>query len=167
MRVTIRLVTSQPQWTVPPAPRPHWPSTLLIVGVIGNTILSGAALILALTQSGGVPQSAYTAAQKSEAQTQFCSRYYLAANAARIDTTGPDPALARISTTNGALMLETAADSPALDSNFRDAALELAAAYRAMTVNGTQGMADDSQRQAILDDAVAKNDVLKEMCGGS
>ncbi len=62
-------------------------------------------------------------------------------------------------------MLETAAANPALDGQFREAALALATAYQTMTAKGTQGVADDTQRQAALDDALAKDRVLRELCG--
>jgi hypothetical protein len=48
--------------------------------------------------------------------------------AVRVDTAGTDKALARIATTNGAIMLEMAAANPALDTNHRDAAHALAMA---------------------------------------
>lgn len=135
---------------------------LAVVGVV----LAMAALIVALVAlSRAASTPAYSAAEKAAAQANLCSRYRLAANAARVDTTSSEAALARISTTNGALMLETAAANPALDGQFREAALALATAYQTMTAKGTQGVADDTQRQAALDDALAKDRVLRELCG--
>lgn len=155
------------QWPVP-VPVPHRPRrrlyALLVVGIIANTALSTVALVMGLSQSGANLVPTYTAAQKATAQTQLCSRYRLAAQAARIETSSGDVALARISTTNGALILETAAADPALDSAFRDAALALATAYRTMTVKQTEGMADDTENQAVLDAALDKNRAMKDLC---
>ncbi|CNM45659.1 Exported protein of uncharacterised function [Mycobacterium tuberculosis] len=60
-----------------------------------------------------------------------------------------------------------AAANPTLDANHRDAARALATAYGTLTAKGTYGIASDSEYQAALDDIVAKDAVLKKVCGGS
>lgn len=166
MGSTIRNVTmTPPPWPAPPAavqPRRRLTAVLAVL-VVMLAITAVTVAVVALTRTAPAPT--YSAAQRAEAQANLCSRYRLAANAARVDTTSSDVALARISTTNGALMLETAAANPALEANFREAALALAVAYQTMTAKGTQGVADDAQRQAALDDAIAKDHALKDLCG--
>jgi hypothetical protein len=63
-------------------------------------------------------------------------------------------------------MLDTAADNPALDADHRDAARVLAAAYGMLTAKGTYGVATDAEFQSALDDAIAKDAVMKKVCGG-
>ncbi|VBA44283.1 hypothetical protein LAUMK136_05548 [Mycobacterium attenuatum] len=88
------------------------------------------------------------------------------AQAAKVDTAGTDKALARIATTNGALMLYMAAANPALGSKDRDAARALAMAEGALTAKGSYGVATDAEYQAALDDAIAKDAAMKKVCGG-
>jgi hypothetical protein len=95
-----------------------------------------------------------------------CDTYKLVARAAQIDTAGTDKALARVATTNGALMLDMAAANAALDANHRDAARALAIAYGALTAKGSYGVATDAEYQAALDDANAKDAAMKKVCGG-
>lgn len=64
----------------------------------------------------------YTAAQTAAAQRQLCDTYKLVAHAVPVDTNGSDKALARITLTNAAAILDNAAADPALDAKHRDAA---------------------------------------------
>ncbi|WP_083198716.1 hypothetical protein [Mycobacterium malmoense] len=100
------------------------------------------------------------------AQQQLCDVYKLAAQAAQVDTAGTDKALARIATTNGALLLEMAADNPVLDAKHRDAAHALAMAYGTLTAKGSAGVATDAEYQAALTDAISKDAAMKKVCGG-
>ncbi|KZS80740.1 hypothetical protein B4U45_14070 [Mycobacterium persicum] len=142
-----------------------WPTIALAVIA---TVVAVAALIVALTASkpsaASVPT--YTAAETTAAQRQLCSTYELVAQAARVDTAGSDKALARIATTNGALMLYIAAANPALDASYRDAARALATAEGTLTAKGSYGVATDAEYQAALDDAIAKDAAMKKVCGG-
>ncbi|WP_253188989.1 hypothetical protein [Mycobacterium colombiense] len=100
---------------------------------------------------------------------QLASRrdtYKLAAQAAQVETAGSDKALARIATSNGAILLEMAAANPVLDAEHRDAARALAVAYGTLTAKGSYGVATDAQYQAALDDAIAKDAAMKKVCGG-
>lgn len=112
-------------------------------------------------------QLAYSADETLAAQRQLCKTYKLVAQAAQVDTAGTDKALARIATTNGALMLDMAAANAALDSSHRDAARALATAYATLTAKGTYGVASDADYRAALDDAIAKDFAMKKLCGGS
>ncbi|BBY03532.1 hypothetical protein MSEO_40310 [Mycobacterium seoulense] len=92
--------------------------------------------------------------------------YQLAAKAVQVDTAGTDKALARIATTNGALMLDMAASNPALDANHRDAARALEAAYLTVTAKSSYGVATEADFQSALDDVIAKDAAMKKVCSG-
>ncbi|OBG76326.1 hypothetical protein A9X05_24515 [Mycobacterium sp. E3298] len=132
------------------------------------------ALIIALTRptvTGTSPSTTTTAPTAdptaiAAAQQQLCDVYKLAAQVAQVDTAGTDKALARIATTNGALLLEMAAADPVLDANHRDAAHALAMAYGALTAKGSAGVATDAEYQAALTDAISKDAAMKKVCGG-
>lgn len=121
----------------------------------------------ASTSSATSTAPSYSGAEVAAAQRQLCDTYKLAAQAAQVDTAGSDKALARIATTNGALLLEMAAANPALDPAHRDAARALATAYGTLTAKGSYGVATDTEYQASLDDATAKDAAMKKVCGGA
>ncbi|MGZ4513310.1 MAG: hypothetical protein ACXVX5_01000 [Mycobacterium sp.] len=163
------------QWMPPYAPQPvarpfAWPAIALSAIA---TVAAVAALVVALTKpTASVPAMApgaptYTAAEAAVAQRELCETYKLAARAIAVDTAGTDRALARIADTNGAVMLEMAAANPALDSQHRDAARALAAAYAAVTAKGNSVVANDAEYRAALADVIAKDAVMKRVCGGS
>lgn len=147
-----------------------WPAIALAVIA---AIVSVAAVFAAFTRSSSSAPTAattvptYTAAETAAAQRQLCDTYKLAAQAVRVDTAGTDKGLARIATTNGALMLDTAAANPALDTNHRDAARALATAYTTLTAKGSSGVATDAEYQATLNDIVAKDSEMKNVCGSA
>lgn len=154
-------------YAAPSAPRPHtWPA--MVVGGVG-VLLGAAALVVALTRPTPEPVAVkaptYTAAEIAGAQQQLCDTYKMAAQAAQVDTAGTDRALARISTSNGALLLEMAAGNPAVNIEYRDAARALAMAYGTLTAKGTYGVATVAEYQAALDYALAKDAVMKKICG--
>ena len=165
---------SAEQWTPTHAIRtpPHsrtWPA--LALAAIA-TVVAVAALIVALTNSkrAGPPPTAtaptHTPAETSAAQRQLCDTYKLAARVVQIDTNGNNPALARIADTNGAVMLDMAAANPALDATYRDPARALATAYVMATAKGNADVATDAEFRAAIDDVVAKDAVMKKVCGG-
>lgn len=131
-----------------------------------------AALIVALTNARPAVTPAttspptYTAAETAAAQRELCETYKLVARAVEVDTAGNDRALARIADTNGAVMLDIAAASPALDSRQRDAARALARAYGTVTAKGNSVVASDAEYQAALEDVIAKDAEMKKVCGG-
>ena len=111
----------------------------------------------------------HSPSEVSAAGRQLWDTYKLAARAVDIDTGGQDRALARIATTNGAVMLDNVAANPALEAKPRDAARALAAAYGTLTAMGSNAVATDAQYQVTLDDITAKDAVMKSVCanGGS
>lgn len=166
-----------------PAPRPseaNWApnyvrqsasrsQTLVVVAIALTAGVATAALILALTRSSA-PSAApittaptHSATDIAAAQRKLCDMYQLAAKAVQADTAGTDKALARIATTNGAVMLDNAI-VPALDAKHRDAARALAGAYASLTAMSNNAVATDAQYQAALDDITAKNSVMKSVC---
>ncbi|BCO54734.1 MULTISPECIES: hypothetical protein [Mycobacterium] len=165
-------------------PMENWPPHLLgqpptrspwlAVAVAVTAVVAVAALIVALTREPNSHPSAtanasvpsYTHARTATAQKQLCDTYKLAAHAVQVDTNGTDKALARIATTNAAVILESASADPAVDSQHRDAARGLATAYLTATVKATTGVAAEAEWQAALDDVVAKDAVMKQVCGG-
>jgi hypothetical protein len=160
---TIRDVTMTQPWPAPPAPvrSRNW-LTATLAGVA--VVLAAAALIVAFTRSGSGSDPTYTAAQKTEAQTQLCERYRLAVDAAYVETNGSDVALARISATNASVILEAAASNPALSAEYRKTALALASAYQTMTATSSRG-SNDTQFNAAVDDVNVKNRALRDLCG--
>jgi len=154
-----------PPWPAPPSVQPRH---RLLLGLVALTaLLSAAALlvaILALTKS--VSNPTFTAAQRAAAKATVCDRYKLAARSVQIETKTPDnTALAMISLTNGALMLETAVMDPALNTTARDDVRALALAYQDLAVMGTPGVAGEAQFQAAMDAVNDKDRVMKDSCG--
>jgi hypothetical protein len=161
-----------PPYFQQPASRPR-PWLAIAVGV--TAALAVAALVVALTRptasrpTPAVAAPAHPPAEVSAAGRQLCDTYKLVARAVDVDTGGQDRALARIATTNGAVMLDNAAANQALEAKPRDAARALAAAYGTLTAMGSNVVATDAQYQAALDDITAKDAVMKSVCanGGS
>jgi hypothetical protein len=148
--------------------RPHM---LVMIALAVTAAMATAALIVALTRPVSKPSATttaptYSAAEIAAAQQQLCDSYKLAARAVQVDTAGTDKALARIATTNGAVMLDNAAANPALDAKPRDAARTLAAAYLNATAMGSKDVADDAEWQAAVDDVNGKDAVMKKICSG-
>lgn len=126
--------------------------------------LAVAALVVALSRPGPGSTPNYTPSQRATAKTQLCEQYQLADAAASVETNGSDVALARVSAVNAAEILQVAAADPALNDDYRSAALELASSYRSTTAEGSRGV-DDPRFKRALDDLVAKNQSLKDLCG--
>ncbi|MGB5794927.1 MAG: hypothetical protein WBH51_03940 [Mycolicibacter algericus] len=151
-------------WPAPPAPvrsRNWLTATLAAVAVV----LAAAALIVALTRSGSGSTPTYTAAQKAEAKTKLCDSYRLVRKAVQIETHANDNvALARLSETNGGVILRYSSENPALDPKLRDAANALAAALLDEAALGSNGK-DDPQFLASVDKTNAKDRDMQELCG--
>ncbi|MGD1283467.1 hypothetical protein ACKUUI_22095 [Mycobacterium seoulense] len=149
-----------------PVSRPHpW----LAIGVVLTAAVAIAALIVAVMRpatklSTTTTAPTPTASETAAAERQLCDTYKLAARAVEVDTGGNDRALARIATTNGAVMLDNSVASPALDAKHRDAARALAGAYSVLTAMSNKAVATDAQYQAALDDITAKDAVMKSVC---
>lgn len=165
VKATIGTV-STPPWPAPPArPRPVWPAYVL--GVIAIAL---AAVALFTRSAAPAAQPApvtptYSASDTSAAQQRMCDAYRLAASEIQADTTtGADKAIARIATTNAAVLLDAAANNPALDPKLRDAAWALSAAYAKVTASGSGAVATDQQYQAALTDSATKANELRDLC---
>lgn len=132
-------------------------------------MLSVAALIVAiisLTRSADASTPHYTAAQQADAKKRLCDSYRLAAHAEHVETNTPDNvALARLSATNGALILETAAADPALDPQYRDAARALALTYQKLVAVATGKDPGDPELETVLADTNANARALQQLCG--
>ncbi|CCK60178.1 Conserved protein of unknown function [Mycobacterium canettii CIPT 140070010] len=179
-------VTSTPppttgQWTptYPPAP-PRSRNALAIAVASVAALLGAAALVVALialtrptasgpaTTVGTTAAPRYTVEETAAAHQKLCEVYKRAARSVQIDTHGDSPALSRVSTVNGALMLEQAVNSaPALAPADRAAALTLAEAYTSATSAASSAHRDDREWQAVMDDVNAKDAQMKAVCSGS
>lgn len=172
---TISNVTAPTSWPAPPPPKTtrNW----LATGLAGlAAVLAAAALVVAFTRTATEPQrqgatspevASYTASETAEAQRQLCDTYKLGARAVRTDSNGTDAALSRTSSINAAAMLDDAITSrPALDGAHREAAAELAAAYRKATAVGAVAGGDDPDWRAVVDEVNAKDAAMKAVCGG-
>lgn len=168
-----------PLWPVaPPAPTRSRFAAVLKALVLTSSIGAVAFGVFALARtapSPPTPTPTFTATQHSDAQTKLCERYDLAARALGYESNasetpeGPEDqkALIRAAATNGSLMLEVAAQDPALDDKFRDPAYALSVAYQKMAALGTNGMASKEEYAAAVDDVNAKEVVMEQLCGGS
>ncbi len=94
--------------------------------------------------------------------------YKLAARSVQIDTNGGDPALARVTSVNGALMLDQAVNAaPALTSAERATATTLAEAYTRASAMASSLHRDDPAWQEVVDDVNTKDAQMKTICGDS
>lgn len=151
-----------------PCSRPWLCFAIALTAVLVATALAVALMRLSNTKpptSPAVPS--YSASDVTAAQKQLCDTYKLLARAVEVDTNGTDKALARIADTNGAVLLEIASGSPALDASHRDAARSLARAYGTVTAMSNSAVASDADYRSAIDDVVAKDAVMKKVCGGS
>lgn len=157
---TIRDVTmTQPSPAPPPARTRTWPIAALAILAV---VLAAAALIVALTRSEAGSSPTY----KAEAKEGLCNQYKLASQAVGIETNATDNvALARISDTNGAVILWAASIDPALGSKYRNAAQDLALAYQTVVAISSSKAVDDPQFRATIDDSYAKGRVMRGLCG--
>ncbi|MFL0181484.1 hypothetical protein [Mycobacterium sp. SMC-15] len=132
-------------------------------------LLSVAALVVAiisLTRSADSSTPHYTAAQQADAKRRLCDSYKLAAHAEHIETNTPNNfAFARLSATNGALILETAAADPALDPKYRDGARALALSYQTLVAVATGKDGGDPELEAVITETNANARAMHELCG--
>ncbi|TAM71806.1 hypothetical protein [Mycobacterium sp.] len=175
---------SQGPAPAPQSPAGNWPPHYveqpasrsrpwLAIAVAATAAVAVTALFVASTRKTDSHSSVttttvptHTHAETAAAQQQLCDTYKLAARAVQVDTNGSDKALARTATTNAAVMLENASADPALDAQHRDPARTLATAYLTATAKATNGVAADAEWRAALDDVIAKDAAMKQVCGG-
>ncbi|PQM51286.1 MULTISPECIES: hypothetical protein [Mycolicibacter] len=158
------MTITPPPWPAPSTARPNSRTAPGLAAIAA--LLAVAALIVgivALTRPAPSPR--YSDAQRNAAQAELCSTYKLASKAMNIATNVPDGdvAVARLSLTNGALMLLTAASDPALETKYRDAARALANAYQTQSAKGIT--ATSEQYQKAMADTNSKTLVMIGLCG--
>ncbi len=165
LRATIRNVTmpSAP-WPAPPTVEPRLRSALVLATL--GTLLGIASMVLAIMVLTRPPDSpTYSDAQRLAAKTDLFGQFKPAMDAVHIETNGPDAGFGRIALVNGALILETAASNPALESTYRDAANAVVQAYESLGVESSSGRAGDSGFDSAVDAANTKEHFLKDLCG--
>lgn len=163
---TIREVTTTQPWPVPAPVQPHRGRTAIALSALTALVALAALIVAVVALTRPIASPTYTPTQKAAAQRQLCNRYDLAGHAVHIETAAnADPARARVALTNGALILETAAADPALEVKYRDAAHALALAYQTMAAKGSSETADSLAWRQTVDEAVAKDSVMQELCG--
>jgi hypothetical protein len=146
---------------MPPPPRAGiWPIAVLALVALG---LATVCLVVSVTRAESGSSTSYTGTQKNAAQANLCERFKLAADAAGIETNGSDIALARISATNAAVILESTVSGPALNDKYRSAALALASSYQTMTAEGSR-CADETRFRASIDAVNARTQTLRDLC---
>ncbi|MGV7360554.1 MULTISPECIES: hypothetical protein [Mycobacterium] len=93
--------------------------------------------------------------------------YKLAARQVQIQTNGDNQALAVAALVNGSVMIQQAVDAaPALPAGDRAAALALAEAFTNANAVGSFARRDDPESRAAINDANAKDERMKVLCGG-
>lgn len=88
----------------------------------------------------------------------------MAVKAVDLETLHSDPALAGAATTNGVLILQTAAADPALVASERSTALALAKAYRFFPATAASMTRDEPAWLSVIDDANARDVEMKRFC---
>jgi uncharacterized membrane protein len=155
------------QWTPPPAePSGQGSSGRIAIALVVVGLIAVAALVVGIidltrptsSASGKAsttasPTPTFTPDQVANAKKDLCSAYQLAAHSVKADTNSADTAIARISLTNAAGILDAAANNPALNNADRDSARKLAAAYR--TINAVSSVFDKTSSvfQQSVDEA--------------
>jgi hypothetical protein len=165
------------QWTPPPA-EPRRPASsgriaiaLVLIGliavaalVVGSIALTRPASSSANKASTAPATPTFTPDQVASAKKDFCSAYQLAAHSVKADTNSADTAIARISLTNAAGILDAAANNPALNNADRDSARKLAAAYR--TIDAVSSVFDKTSSvfEQSVDEANQADAAMAAVC---
>ena len=148
-----------------PAPSPDARRRVLLAALTAvlllNIALAATALVV-LLHSPGPPT--YTAAEHDAADARLCSRFRLASSVTHVETNGGGPALASIALTNGAVMLQTAANDPAVSQGYRDAALALATAYQDLTAKGSVLRRESTEADTLVAEVNDKEHTLQQLC---
>lgn len=134
----------------------------LVIGIIDLTrpTSSGASKVSATP----VAPPSFTPEQIAAAKKELCTVFQVASRSVQQDTNGTDIAVARISTTNAAGMLDAAADNPALGQSEGDAARNLAAAYRNVVALASIFDKGSPVIQSALDDANRADAAMAATC---
>jgi hypothetical protein len=134
----------------------------LVVGIIDLTRPSATGPSRASPAAS--PSPTFTPDQVASAKKDLCTTYQVAAHSVKQDTNGTDIAIARISSTNAAGMLDAAADTPALGQSERDAARNLASTYRNVVALASVFDKGSPIIQSALDDANRADAAMAAMC---
>jgi hypothetical protein len=147
----------------------------IVIGLVVVGLIAVAALVLGVINAFGPTSSSPGAAsrtaspsvapeQGATAKKNLCSVYQVAARSVKEETNGGDRALASVSLTNAAAMLDSASDDPALDGSQRDAARTLASAYRTVVAIGSVFDSTSPVGQGALDDANRADAAMATIC---
>jgi hypothetical protein len=167
-----------PAQSTPPA-EPGGPASngrvvlaLVVIGLIAVAALVVGIVDLARPNSSGAsaaptsvtPSPIFTPDQVASAKKDLCSAYQLAAHSVKADTNSADTAIARISLTNAAGILDAAANNLALNNPERDSAHKLAAAYR--TIDAVSSVFDKTSSvfQQSVDEANQADAAMAALC---
>jgi hypothetical protein len=134
----------------------------LVVGIIDLTRPTPSGGGVASTAAS--PSPTFTPDQIASAKKELCSTYQLAAHSVKSDTNSADTAIARVSLTNAAGMLDAAANNPALNNADRDSARKLAAAYRAIDAVSSVFDKTSSVFQQSVDEANQADAAMAPLC---
>src|SRR6516165_2954407 len=118
------------QWTPPGQPGGRASNGRIVIALVVVGLIAVAALVVGIIDltrpsSSGAgkastpasPSPTFTPDQVASAKKELCSAYQVAARSVKQDTNATDVAIARVSVTNAAGMLDAATDNPALGSN--------------------------------------------------
>jgi hypothetical protein len=166
------------QWTPPaepgrPASNGRVVLALVVIGLIAVAALVVGIVDLARPNSSGngkaastsvTPSPTFTPDQVASAKKNLCSVYQVASRSVNADTNGTDIAIARISLTNAAGMLDMAADNLALGQSERDAARTLASAYHTYVAAASVFDKTSAIMQNALDDANRADGAMAAIC---
>lgn len=155
---------STPPWPAPPARPRTWPAYAISAVAV---VLAVVALFArpAAPAAPPAPSPTHSVADTSAAERRMCDAYRLAASEVTADSrSGAEMAIARIATTNAAVLLDVAASDPALDPKLSDAARALSAAYAKVTASSSGAVATDQQYQEAMADSATKAGALRDMC---
>ncbi|WP_218162062.1 hypothetical protein, partial [Mycobacterium malmoense] len=112
-----------------------------------------------------VAPPSFTPEQVASAKKNLCSAYQLAAHSVKADTNSADTAIARVSLTNAAGIIDAAADNPALGGGHeQEAAHKLAAAYRSIDAISSVFDKTSSTFQQSVDEANQADAIMAALC---
>jgi methyl-accepting chemotaxis protein len=165
------------QWTPPTEPGRPASNGRIAVAVFAVGLIAVAALVVGIidltrptssdvgkASTAASPPPTFTPDQIASAKKELCTTYQVAARSVKQDTNATDVAIARVAVTNAAGMLDAAANNPALASNDRDAARNLAVAYRnADAISSVFDKGSPVFQQAV-DDVNRLDGVMAAMC---
>lgn len=134
----------------------------LVVGIIALTRPTSNAA--GKSSTSATPAPTFTPDQVASAKKNLCAVYQVAARSVSADTNGTDVAIARVSLTNAAGMLDTAADNPALGREERDAARRLASAYHTYVAIASVSDKTSPLMQNALDEANHADTAMANLC---